>query len=344
MHKKSTIKRLVQDKAFTLLIIFLVLLFATMILSSGVLDGAPLKAMFTKGFMAKQNLLSNFYKLVIQMFMMIGLSCILISGNIDLSVAAQATMGTLVFALICAKTSMHWILALLITLVVAVAFGLINTVLVNFFRFPAFIATIGASSIYGGLCNIITGGNNIQIAREGFLKLGSAKVGVFPVIFLIAVAFMIIFQFFLSRTRFGRSLFMAGGNPIAARLSGLNPDRLRMVMFIINSVMCVLGGILWVAQVKLASPVSIISDAPNMTAISAAVLGGVAFTGGSGNLIGPFIALMLINSFESMLNVLQVNTYWVVLAQGVLLILALIFDFIGAERRRKAMIAAATGA
>ena len=344
MQKKSTIRRLTRDKAFPLLIILIVLLIASMILSSGVLKGAPLSAMFTKGFMAQQNLLANFYKLVIQMFMMIGLGCILISGNIDLSIAAQATLGGLIFAKLCQGT-MPWGVALLITLLIAVCFGLINTLLVNFFKFPAFIATIGASSIYGGLCNVFTGGNNIQIARQSFLALGSAKVlGVFPVIFLISVLFLIVFQFVHSKTRFGRSLFMAGGNPIAARLSGLNPDKLRMILFIINSVMSVLGGILWSAQVKLASPTSIIADAPNMTAISAAILGGIAFTGGAGNLIGPFIALVLINAFESMLNVLQINAYYVVLAQGVLLLVALIIDYVSAERRRKAMIAAAAGA
>ena len=338
---KAKIKRLIRDKAFTLLIILILLWVASMIMSSGVLDGAPIGDMFTKGFMAKQNLLSIFYKLVIQMFMMCGLACILISGNIDLSVAAQATLGSLIFARLCAETAMPWGFAFVITLVIGICFGLVNTVLVNFFKFPAFIATIGASSIYSGLCNILTGGNNVQIARPSFLALGAARVGIFPVIFLIALAILIIVQFVLSKTSFGRSLFMAGGNRNAARLAGLNPNRLRMILFIINSIMSVTGGILWCSQVKLASPTSIINDAPNMTAISAAVLGGVAYSGGAGNLIGPFIAIVLINAFESMLNVLQINAYWVVLSQGVLLILALLFDYFSENRRQCAMLAAA---
>lgn len=340
MHKKSKIRRLVQDKAFTLLIILIVLLLASMIMSSGVLDGAPISHMFTKGFMAKQNLLSIFYKLVIQMFMMCGLAAILISGNIDLSVAAQATLGSLIFARLCAETALPWGVSFVITLLFGVCFGLINTVLVNFFKFPAFIATIGASSIYSGICNIITGGNNIQIARPSFLALGEARVGVFPVIFLIAFVVFIIMQFVLSKTRFGRSLFMAGGNQGAARLAGLKPNRLRMILFMINSIMSVTGGILWCSQVKLASPTSIINDAPNMTAISAAILGGVAYSGGSGNLIGPFIAIILINAFESMLNVLQINAYWVVFFQGVLLIVALLIDYASEQRRKREMLAA----
>lgn len=339
---KSTMKRLLRDKATPLLIILILLMLFTMVMSSGVLDGAPLKAMFTEGFMARVNILANFYNLVIQIFMLVGLSCILISGNIDLSIAGQAMLGSLIFAKICADTSLPWGIALIITLLVAVGFGLINTVMVNYLRFPAFIATIGASSIYGGLCNVITGGNNIQIARESFLQLGkTVYFGVFPLTFIMAIVVLIVFQIILTKTTFGRSLFMAGGNPIAARLCGLNSNKMRMIMFIVNSVLSVLGGVLYAAQLCLASPTNLVSSAPNMTATSAAILGGVAFTGGAGNLIGPFIALVLINVFENMLGVLGVGSYWVVFAQGVLLILALVIDYVSDARRAKAMLKAA---
>ena len=95
---KSTLKRLLRDKATPLLVILIVLMLFTMVMSSGVLDGAPISAMFTEGFMARVNILSNFYNLVIQIFMLVGLSCILISGNIDLSIAGQAMLGSLIFA------------------------------------------------------------------------------------------------------------------------------------------------------------------------------------------------------------------------------------------------------
>ncbi len=339
---KSTLKRLLRDKATPLLVILIVLMLFTMVMSSGVLDGAPISAMFTEGFMARVNILSNFYNLVIQIFMLVGLSCILISGNIDLSIAGQAMLGSLIFAKICADTTLPWGVALIITLVVAVVFGLINTVMVNYLRFPAFIATIGASSIYSGLCNVITGGNNIQIARESFLQIGkTVYFGVLPLTFVMAIIVLIVFQFVLTKTTFGRSLFMAGGNPVAARLCGLNSNRMRMIMFIVNSVLSVLGGILYASQLCLASPTNLVTSAPNMTATSAAILGGVAFTGGAGNLVGPLVALVLINVFENMLGVLGVGSYWVVFAQGVLLLLALIIDYVSASRREKAMLKSA---
>lgn len=335
-------KRILRDKATPLFIILIVLMIVTMVLSSGVLDGAPISAMFTQGFMARVNIQAQFYNLVIQVFMLTGLSCILISGNIDLSIAGQAMLGSLIFGKICQSTTLPWGVAFVITLLVAVVFGLINTVMVNGFKFPSFIATIGASSVYTGLCNVITGGNNVQIARESFLKLGQTVwFGFLPLTFFIAIIFLVIFQFILSKTKFGRSLYMAGGNPAAARLSGINSNRIRMIMFIVNSVLSVLGGLLYVAQLAVASPTGLVTTAPNMTATSAAILGGVAFFGGTGNLIGPLVALILINVFENMLNVLGVGSYWVVFAQGALLLIALIIDYVGAARREKAMIKAA---
>ncbi len=332
-----------QHKAVPLLIILIVLTLITMVFGSGVLQGAPIKAMFTEGFMTKANLLNTFYSIVIQIFMMIGLSCILITGNIDLSIAGQATLASLIFAKLCFDfQGMPWGIALLITYALAAVFGLINAFLVNKLHFPAFIATIGVSSVYSGLANIITAGNQVQIGRAGFQKIGEARVmGVFPVMFIAAIIILLVFQFILSNTRFGRSMYMAGGNPTAARLCGLNPNKMRRIMFLLNSILAVTGGLCWSAQLKMAHPTSISQTAPNMTATSACILGGVAFMGGSGNLIGPLVAVILLNVFKNMLLILKINDYVNVVAQGALLLIALVIDAIGEERRRKAMIAAA---
>ncbi len=339
-RKDSALRRLMRDKSVPLLIILIVLTLITMTISSGVLKGEPFSALFSKGFMSSGNLLNVFYNLVIQSLMMCGIACILIGGNIDLSVAGQAALSTMVFAWLCKYTEIPWSLALLICLALAVCFGLANTFLVNTLKFPPFIATIGMAAIYRGLCSVITQGNNIQINRSSFLVLGKANLfGILPVTFVFALALVVIYQFILSKTTFGRSVYMAGGNPGAARLSGLKPDRIRMALFINNSVLAVIGGLLWTAQVKLASPTAIIADGPDMRVISAAILGGVSFLGGSGNIGGAFVALLLLNVFDNMLTVLNVQSYWNIFAQGLLLALALVIDYVNAERRRRALLA-----
>ena len=346
MNKGSTFKRLMHHKAVPLLVILLILVIATMIISSDVLKGKPFSALFTRGFLSGGNLINVFNKLAIQSFMICGIILVLIGGNIDLSVAGQAGLIAMLFAWFCQNTTISWGILFVMFVVLAAVLGLINTLLVNGLRFPSFIATIGMSSIYAGLCNLMTKGDNIQISatvHSGFVSLGRANIGGFlPITFLIAVIVMIAYQFVLSRTTFGRSIFMCGGNPNAARLSGLKPNRIRMFLFVNNSILAAVAGLLWTAQVQLASPTAIVTSGFDFRVISAAILGGVSFHGGSGSIGGAFAALLLLNVFENMLNILSVKSYWIIFATGVILVIALVIDYLGTERQRKALIIAAT--
>jgi len=344
MQKRKIISRILRNKSTPLIVILIIMCIITMIVSSGVLKGEPLSAMFTRGFLSGGNLIGIFNKLVIQAFMMCGIVLLLIGGNIDLSVAGQAGLTAMVFAWLCQKTSLHWIIIFLICVVMGAILGLLNTLLVNRLKFPSFIATIGMSSVYAGLCNIMTKGDNIQIstAKHGsFVTMGRANIGGWlPVLFFVAVIVLIAYQFILSRTTFGRSLYMCGGNSTAARLSGLKPDRILRFLFLNNSILAAIGGLLWVSQYQLASPTAITSSGMDFEVISASVLGGVAFHGGSGSIGGAFVALMVLNVFENMLHVMNVQDYYIVFATGAILVIALGIDYINAERRRKALLVA----
>ena len=323
MQKNSTFKRLMQNQAAPLVLILIVLLIVTMILSSGVTQGAPVSAMFTQGFMSRTNLRNFLYSIVIQMFMACGIGMLLISGNIDLSVATQASLSVMIFAWLHQNTPLPWIVSILITVGVAICMGCLSTFLV----------------IYRGLCSVMTNGYNITISDGPYLRLGRLMVGgVVPLLFIIALAFIIVFQFILSRTNFGRSVFMTGGNRVAARLAGMNPNRVILILFIISSIMAAFGGMAWVANIGTASPTSIIQDAPDMSVISASILGGISFMGGAGNLIGSLIAILLLNVLENMMNVLGINPYWIVFAQGALLTLALAINFISEQRARRKLL------
>ena len=338
MQKTSFFKRFMSGMTAKLIIILIVLTLITMVISSGVLKGAPISAMFTDGFMSSANLRQIFYSLVIQLMIMCGIAAILIGGNIDLSVAGQAALATMLFAYMCEKTTLPWGIIAVITLLIGAFFGLINAFLVLKLKFPSFIATIGMASVYRGLCNIITDGYNIQVARTSFNNVAKISFGVFPFTFVLAIVLIIVFQIILSKTNFGRSIYMTGGNPWAARLAGINIARVTLILFIINGVMAALGGLCWTSQMKLASPNAIISSAPDMKVISATLLGGIAFTGGAGSLGGPFVAILLLNVLDNMLTVIGVQSYWNTVAQGALLAVALILDYIGTERRKKAML------
>ncbi len=325
--KSSKLRRLLASKAFPLLIIFLVLEVVTIILSKGTV-------------LKPVNILTLLYSLVIQVMMCTGLSCALISGNMDLSIAAQATLGSMLFSMLLMTSLPLW-LCIVIAVAIAVAMGMLNTLLVNVFHFPSFIATIGLSSIYGGVTYLITDGYNKPITNDAVLKFGATKFGPIPLIFVIAIVLLIAFEIMLRKTNFGRYIYMCGGNPYAARLAGLNPDKTRMVMFLINSILSVGGGIFYAAQTTTAHPTAITQAAPNMTATAAAILGGVSFFGGTGTLLGPLVGLFLINALKNMFQILDLNTYWNVVCQGVLLLLALFIDYVNIKRKEDAMVKAA---
>ena len=346
MQKNTFGQRMMRNKAIPLLIILIVLIILAMVLSSGILDGQPISNMFDTGFMARGNLLQISYRLVIQLIMMCGIVLVLVGGNIDLSTAGQAALGSMVFAIILRDfPGTPWPLALLVVLLLGVVFGLINTGLVSKLGFPPFIATIGMSSVYRGLCNVLTQGDNIQIAQPNMFAITSSQMlgRRFSSMFLLGLAFVIVYSLLLSRTSFGRSVFMTGGNRVAARLSGLNTNRIRMILFINNGVLAVFGGVLWSSQVRVASPTAIISMEPGIAVISASLLGGVSFWGGSGTLAGPLVALLLLSVFDNILQIVGFQSYWSVFAQGLLLVIALLIDFISEERTRKALLAGASG-
>ena len=335
MQKTTLWRRLQHSRTALLVLVLVVLTIVTVIISSGVFSGAPLSTMVTSGFMSQGNLYNIFNNLIFQCVILCGLTGLLIGGNIDLSVAGQATLATLIFAKICAGTPLPWGIAAIIALLFGAFCGLVNTFLINALHFPPFIATIGMVSVYSGLSNIWTQSANIQITRDGFLAIGVASFGVLPALFILALVIMAIYQFILLKTPFGRSIYMAGGNMHAARLSGLNPNRIRMTLYINNGILAAFAGLTWAAKGKFASPSAFMTAGQDMRVISAAILGGVAFHGGSGDIAGTFVAVLLLNVFQNMLDVLTVPPYWNVVAQGALLILALILDYFSTERQKK---------
>lgn len=335
MKETTPLQRVARSKTTLLLAVLIALTIMTMIIGSGVLKGAPLSAMFNTGFMSRLNLINVFYNLTVQCVMLSGLACLLISGNIDLSVGGQAQLASMLFAIICMNTGLPWGAAFLITLLFGVACGLVNTFLTNYLRFPAFIATIGMSSVYAGLANVWTRGSPVPVTRHNVLAVGEAIYGIFPGIFLVSIAIIIVYQIMLIKTPFGRKVYMVGGNTHAAHLAGLNPKRTRMIVFINNGVLAALAGIAWTLRNRMATPLAISSAGYDFRVISAAILGGVAFHGGTGDIAGGFVGILLLNVLQNMLDILGVPAYWNIVAQGAILIFALILDYFSTERQRK---------
>lgn len=265
----------------------------------------------------------------------VGISCLLISGQIDLSTAATGMLaGVLISFLL--QWHLPWIIALVVTLCFGAVIGLINAFFVNVLNFMAFISTLGMSTILSGVALMMTNAKTIAISDKDFWMLGSSNVfDVIPLPFFIAVMVLFVYGVMLSSTRFGRWIMMAGGNANAARLAGIKPKRITTILFVNNSVVASLAGALMSARMHMGSPTAILGT--DLDAITASVLGGVSFVGGSGGMTGVFIGILLLNSFKNGLVVVGLDAYYQVVASGILLIAALTLDFFREKSRLRAL-------
>jgi len=332
MQKKSGIKKFMASKSFLLIVLTLIVLAITYLKSPGAFNVGN----------ARQLLSNMSYTGVF----VCGVSLLLISGGIDFSTAGQATVGMIIFAkLLEVNPSLPWPVALLVALIFGAISGGINAFFANGLNLMPFICTIGMSSVWTGLASWYTRGNIISIRVQSFVGLATKTVGKLPIpwMFVFMALLIVIYSFVLIKTRFGRSVMMVGGNPIAARLAGLNPKKIKSLLFINNGVLAVVGGLIWASQMKMASPAGLVTLAPEMTALSASILGGVSFSGGAGGISGAFFGIVLMQTLAYALQVMGLPLWVIQFINGSMLIIALTIEAVGHKIRAKRLGKASAG-
>jgi len=275
--------------------------------------------------------------LVISGFLAIGSGCLLIGGHIDLSESAVGALGGIVLASAILRIGLPWWLAIIVCLVICAIFGLINGLMVTKLRFPAFIATLAMASMVKGLMYIFSSiGNpagtaaNITFKNDAIKFIGTAKIAEIPFSVFILVLFFIVYGILMSKTSFGSKVSLLGGNPVAANLAGINATAITILLFVNSAVLGGVSGIFNTARLQQGSLTALTTN--QFTGLTAAMLGGISFGGGTGGMLGVFIGLCILNTFQIGMSAVGLNTYLVQVFSGVLLLVALAFDFI--QRRR----------
>lgn len=324
MKKAKRRKALSSFKGLTLLGIMVVL--------------AVLFTLMNPGYIGKANIMIMTKSLCLTGFLGIGTACLLIGGGIDLGTSSTAGLGGVLCGFVLAA-GLPWPVAVIAALIFGAIAGALNAFLVNGLNIEPFIATIGMSSVWQGVSYVTTRANPVKFSNTAFNSLGTTTFfgGYIPLSFLILVVLMIAYGFILRKTKAGRSIYMCGGNRNAARLAGMNPKKVRTMLFINCSVLSAFGGVMFAANMRKGDPTPFTNG---MDAITASILGGVSFMGGSGGIGGLFLGLMLLSIFSNGLTVIQLRSYWQIFAQGVLLIIALAVDYYRERSRHKALKAA----
>jgi ribose transport system permease protein len=258
----------------------------------------------------------------LQFLMCAGLTLVVLTGGIDLSIGAVLGLAACLGAGLIAKGSV--LLGVLAALGAGLACGLVNGALVAYVGIPAFIATYGMLWVAHGLGYVFMKGEVIHGFPAVFRTLGAGFFASIPIPILVAGVLLLILHVVLHLTRFGRALYAIGGNAVAAKLSGMPTRRYLVTVYALSGVLAAFAGLVVIARVNAAD--SGTGEELLLTAIAAVCLGGTSLFGGAGGVVGTAIGSLILALVVNGMNMLGIATFWQAFAMGVIVIIAVFAD------------------
>ncbi|TQN31592.1 monosaccharide ABC transporter substrate-binding protein (CUT2 family) /monosaccharide ABC transporter membrane protein (CUT2 family) [Haloactinospora alba] len=290
----------------------------------GLVALVALLSVLSPDFLTLDNLLNVGVQASVVAILAFGLTFVIVSGGIDLSVGSVAGLAGIVTGWAIASGGLPIWVAVLVGLGAGAAAGAVSGLLVTLGRVPPFIATLAMLSIARGLALVISDGKPITF--DGWLaELGSGTLfGVvpYPVIVMLAIALMT--AVVLRRTYSGRAMYAIGGNTEAARLSGIKVGRQQLAVFALSGLFAAVAGVLLASRLASAQPEA--GDGYELDAIAAVVIGGASLSGGVGSATGTFVGALILGVLRNGLNLLNVSAFWQEVIIGVVIAVAVLSD------------------
>ncbi|MGN6551233.1 MAG: ABC transporter permease [Pararhizobium sp.] len=269
-------------------------------------------------FLTVPNLLNVLRQVAIVGILAVGMTFVILTKGIDLSVGSILGLSVVLFAGLLVNHGM--IVAIPLGLLAAMAVGLVNGIGIAYAGVPPFIMTLGMLSFARGLAFIYTGGTPIPILNEAFYNLGNGYLFGIPIPSLIMLAVLIASGVVLSLTPFGRSVYAIGSNEDAARLSGLPVRLYTTIVYVIVGGVSGLAGLVYASQLSVGTPIA--GQGYELDAIAAVVVGGTSLFGGKGSVVGTFVGTLIIGVLANILNLTGVDPFVQQLFKGALIVVA----------------------
>lgn len=299
---------LILDR-FRVLIIFLVLL----IIASLVSDA----------FFTVNNMMNVLRQVSIVGIIAVGMTIVILTAGIDLSVGSVlAFTGAVAAGVI--TSGLPFPIAIILCLLAGFILGTFNGLIVAKGKVPAFIATLAMMVIARGLTLVFTQGSPIVISDAGYRFIGSGHIlGVpFPVILMLTI--FAVMYWVLKHTTFGRNIFAVGGNEEAARLAGINVDRIKISVYALTGVFASVSALIYTSRLMSAQPNA--GTMMELDAIAAVIIGGTRLTGGKGGVIGTLIGALIMGVLDNILNLANVSPFYQDIAKGLVILIAVLID------------------
>ncbi|MFG3657393.1 substrate-binding domain-containing protein [Streptomyces sp. NPDC047706] len=280
-------------------------------------------------FLTADNLLNIGVQAAVTAILAFGVTFVIVSAGIDLSVGSVAALSATVLAWSATNEGVPVVLAVLLAVATGIACGLVNGFLISYGKLPPFIATLAMLSVARGLSLVISQGSPIAFP-DSVSHLGDTLGGWLPVPVLVMVVMGLITAFVLGRTYLGRSMYAIGGNEEAARLSGLRVRKQKLAIYALSGLFAAAAGIVLASRLSSAQPQA--AQGYELDAIAAVVIGGASLAGGTGKASGTLIGALILAVLRNGLNLLSVSAFWQQVVIGVVIALAVLLDTV----RRKA--------
>jgi ribose/xylose/arabinose/galactoside ABC-type transport system permease subunit len=303
-------------------------------------------ALLEPRFLHPLNLFNVMRQVSITGLIALGMTFVILTAGIDLSVGSLLALAGLVAAAVAKGGTADrfavgagqealgggWFLAMLAAIAVGLAGGALQGAAITRLKVPPFVVTLGGLSAFRGAALLFAGGGPISGFDEAYRWWGQGKIGEVPVPVIIFLLCAVVAHIVLRYTRFGRHVYAVGGNPEAARLSGLNAQRITLLVYVIVGFFAGFAG--FVLSARLNSAEAVAGIGYELTVIASVVIGGTSLFGGIGSVFGTVIGSVLIGVLINGLVLMNVSSYIQQIVIGVIIVLAVAFDQFAKSRRR----------
>lgn len=319
VNKMSKIKNVLAEKRELIILLVIIVLSAALSMSS-------------RTFLTSQNLISVLLSVSLNIIMAVGMVNLMVSGGFDMSIGSIFGLAGGVCAYVM-KSGIPIPISILIGLLVGLVIGLFNGYSVAKLGISAFVTTLATQQMGRGLLMVLLNGQNISSLSDKFTWLGQKRLAGVQLPIIYAVIIVVVGAILLSKSRFFRQNYYVGGNEKAARLCGINVDRMTIINYGIMGLLAALAGIVMTARVATASTTA--GDGLEMKVITAVIIGGASLKGGEGTVFGAVLGCILMGVISNAMTLLNVNVYWQTFVTGFTLFIAVLIDVLGNAQKNK---------
>jgi ribose transport system permease protein len=284
-------------------------------------------ALFAPRFFNRYNISSILQGASLASVVAIGFTIVFIIGHIDLSVGAVVMLSGMLVLGLRSNSGWSWIMSVVAAVLTGTCIGMLNGLLVAKAKIHSFIVTLGMMKVVIGLMYMYNKGSTIALTDftlADFLYLEA--IPFFPVRVLITIALILIFSIFLNKTRFGKNLFIVGGNPETAMAAGISLGRYTILGFMISGTLAAVGGVIFALGLGTMSSKEVLANTTLMTVLSGTIIGGTLMSGGSGSVIKSFFAIVMLTALLNIIGCFGMSFEIQLFVNGLIFALVVIYE------------------